>query len=170
MPTVPSWAVSITRGSNIQSRPSDPWRCPASWEQDAEPSLEIDLRVAVDVGGDLEGSIDTALVEAAVSAAISAGLPKAPATVPDVRGRALDVSIRVTDDEEMHALNLRYRGVDSATDVLSFSLLAEGIDPVVNQAPGRPVQLGDIVLSFPRIQDQSRELGHSAKLELAWLA
>ncbi|MCK4724594.1 MAG: rRNA maturation RNAse YbeY, partial [Anaerolineales bacterium] len=31
-----------------------------------------------------------------------------------------DLSIVIIDNEEMQALNLQYRGIDSSTDVLSF--------------------------------------------------
>jgi probable rRNA maturation factor len=35
---------------------------------------------------------------------------------------AAEVSVRFVDDDEIHALNLQYRNVDSSTDVLSFPL------------------------------------------------
>lgn len=90
---------------------------------------------------------------------------------------AAEVSIVVTSDEEIRALNREYRGIDSPTDVLSFPLLepeapgaviepgrAGGIAPA-----GEPVALGDIVISLPRAIEQAREYGHSLERELAFL-
>jgi probable rRNA maturation factor len=44
---------------------------------------------------------------------------RAAATVADLDGPP-EVAIRLTDDAELHRLNLRYRGKDRATDILSF--------------------------------------------------
>jgi probable rRNA maturation factor len=68
----------------------------------------------------------------------------------------------------MQALNLQYRGVDRSTDVLSFSLLADG--PDVPMFPDWPLQLGEIVLSVSTSERQAIDLGHSLDTELAWLA
>ena len=38
----------------------------------------------------------------------------------------VEVSLTFTDDENIHKLNLEYRGKDSATDVLSFPLFENG--------------------------------------------
>jgi probable rRNA maturation factor len=132
--------------------------------------LESDLHVSVEVAHTVVAPVDADLVERAVRAAVSAGIATAPAALPDIRGRALAVNVRVTEDEEMHGLNLRYRGVDRSTDVLSFSLLGEDSGSQVLPPPAWPLQLGDIALSSPQIENQARELGHSARMELAWLA
>lgn len=71
------------------------------------------------------------------------------------RGHA-EVSLTFTDNEKIHALNLRYRGVDRATDVLSFPMEEEDT-------------LGDIVISLERAQEQAREYGHSFEREAAFL-
>jgi len=79
-------------------------------------------------------------------------------------GRA-EVSVTITDDEEIHILNNEYRGVDRATDVLSFPLdeadeLGKG---------GENDVLGDIVISLERAQAQAQEYGHSLEREVAFL-
>ncbi len=73
------------------------------------------------------------------------------------------LSIIFIDDEEMHAMNKEYRGIDRTTDVLSFAL--EDNDTYV------PVirQLGDIFISIPKMQEQAKEYGHSEKRELSFL-
>jgi probable rRNA maturation factor len=81
-------------------------------------------------------------------------------------GRA-EISLVVTDDEGIRAVNRRYRGVDAATDVLSFSLMPGG-DSFVTP-PGQALQLGDIIISSQRCIAQAHELNHSVRQELAEL-
>lgn len=91
----------------------------------------------------------------------------------------LAAHVVVTDDAEIRELNARTRGVDRATDVLSF--------PTVNYPAGRTARdcekrlraeydpelraclLGDIVISYPRALEQAAEYGHSAHRELCYL-
>lgn len=60
--------------------------------------------------------------------------------------------LTLTTDDEIHALNLEYRGKDKPTDVLSFALL-EGEQ--VWTPPGAPTQLGDIVISLHTARAQA---------------
>ena len=84
-----------------------------------------------------------------------------------------EIDVAVTDDEGIHALNLDMRGVDAATDVLSFPAFA--LTP--GELPGPEdadiatglVPLGDMVLSMERVRAQAREYGHSNRRELAYL-
>lgn len=55
----------------------------------------------------------------------------------------VELSILVVDDEEMARLNREYRGVDAATDVLSFPMWEGELGEVCRE------MLGDIVLSAP---------------------
>ncbi len=80
---------------------------------------------------------------------------------------ACDLVVVVTDDEALHALNRRHRGVDAPTDVLAFPDETRG--PFVN-APGRPRYLGDVIISFSRAEAQAREAGHAVQAELQLLA
>ena len=62
-----------------------------------------------------------------------------------------DITIRSVDDAEMRALNLRYRGQDRATNVLSFPL-ALGFDAVPAGAAPQSASIGlrgDIVICAP---------------------
>ena len=74
------------------------------------------------------------------------------------------LSVTVTGDEAIHALNRDFRGVDRPTDVLSFPM-GEGED--IAAAPDG--FLGDIVLSLPRAEAQAAEYGHSLLRELSFL-
>jgi probable rRNA maturation factor len=82
----------------------------------------------------------------------------------------VELSVLITDDEEMQALNRQYRHIDRTTDVLSFSLResAPNSRPLV-LPPDMPEQLGDVVVSYPRAVEQATEYGHSIERELAWL-
>jgi probable rRNA maturation factor len=75
-----------------------------------------------------------------------------------------EVSVLLTDDAGIAALNAQYRGRPEPTDVLSFAQReGEGADPA------DPV-LGDIVISVERAARQAEEYGHSLAREVAFLA
>ncbi len=82
---------------------------------------------------------------------------------------ACEVSVTFTDNEKIHALNLRFREVDRPTDVLSFPLFdyegTEG-EPPTDELEG---MLGDIVLSLEQAAAQAEEYGHSFEREVAFL-
>lgn len=64
-----------------------------------------------------------------------------------------DLTLVLTDDEQLHHLNRDYLGVDAPTDVLSFP--ASETDPETGRR-----YLGDILLSIPRAEAQARAAGH----------
>ena len=86
---------------------------------------------------------------------------------------ACEVDVLLTDDENIHAINLDMRQVDRATDVLSFP----EFDLTPGQLPGPEdadpgtglVPLGDMVISMERVAAQAEEYGHSRQRELAYL-
>ena len=83
------------------------------------------------------------------------------ATLGAEGAEAREVSVLLTDDREIHALNREYRHKDKPTDVLAFALdEAEGgdLDP----------SLGDVVISVERARAQatSRRVSLDAELEL----
>lgn len=62
--------------------------------------------------------------------------------------RGKEVSLSLTDDAELHALNLQYANEDHATDVLSF---AQSEGDGLRSGP-----LGDVVISVPTARRQAR--------------
>jgi len=64
-----------------------------------------------------------------------------------------ELSIVIGNDALLHSLNLKYRNVDSTTDVLSFP--SGEVDPDT-----QAYYLGDIVISLPRAQEQATTEGH----------
>ena len=91
-----------------------------------------------------------------------------------------EVSLLLTTDEEIHKMNLEFRQIDRATDVLSFPMLEyetpgdlSGIEETAdafNPETGE-LMLGDIVISKDRVVGQAEEYGHSVRREYAfWIA
>lgn len=74
----------------------------------------------------------------------------------------LNVSVVITDNEEIRELNLKFRGKDAPTDVLSFPMFNE--DGSLDDT-----ELGDIVISLERAKSQSEEYNHSLRREVAFL-
>ncbi len=79
----------------------------------------------------------------------------------------VEVGLTLTDNAEIHRLNLKFRGIDRATDVLSFPMINFGEEET--DFSGNAVPLGDIVISVDRAKEQAEEYGHSLKRELGFL-
>jgi probable rRNA maturation factor len=97
--------------------------------------------------------------------------PGSPALLPSVVRRIADamlaeldlehaeLSVLLTNDREIHSLNLQHRGKDRATDVLAFPLLASvsGKPPhAVNAAGQAAPLLGYVVISLDTAARQAR--------------
>ncbi len=74
----------------------------------------------------------------------------------------LDLTIVMSDDEEVRGLNDQFMGIDAPTDVLSFP--SEEIDPESGER-----YLGDIILSIPRAREQASQGDHSIETEIQLL-
>lgn len=90
-----------------------------------------------------------------------------------------EVNILITDQEHIRKYNLEFRGIDSATDVLSFpavdydspadfSIACTDPNSYFNPETGELI-LGDIILCHDRILSQAEEYGHSILREFAFL-
>ena len=89
------------------------------------------------------------------------------------------VDLTLTTDSEIHEINLQQRGIDRATDVLSFPMTQfpvpgefdfleeEGMDSF--DPDSGELMLGDIVISVEHVHRQAEEYGHSLKREYAFL-
>ena len=79
-------------------------------------------------------------------------------------GRRLgEVGIVLADDGRLRALNREWRGIDRATDVISFAY-----DEAEPDAASRPVR-GDLVVSLDRVRAQARRYRVTPGAELARL-
>lgn len=84
--------------------------------------------------------------------------------------RPSELSVTFVNEEAIKELNRDHRGIDKATDVLSFALNdgeEEGSFDILPE--GMPNMLGDIVVSVGHIKSQARDYGHSFERELAFL-
>ncbi|MAX04089.1 MAG: rRNA maturation RNase YbeY [Dehalococcoidia bacterium] len=83
------------------------------------------------------------------------------------------IEIAITDDEKMTDLNLRHLGIDSTTDVLSFSntnSLNKNKNFVSSEESGiMPEFIGEVVISSPQAEQQATEKGISFMEEVAFL-
>ena len=84
------------------------------------------------------------------------------------------VSVMLTDDEGIRRVNREFRGVDGATDVLSFPLneLRPGaFDPALCETDPetRAALLGDMMISVPRCEAQGEDFGHGYAREISYL-
>ena len=80
-----------------------------------------------------------------------------------------ELSLTLTSDRAMRRLNRDFRGIDAATDVLSFSQIEQaGSAPPnprsVRNSPGLPV--GDVVISIDTALRQAREYDVSPSARL----
>lgn len=103
------------------------------------------------------------------------------------------LTLMITDDDAIRDMNKQYRQQNKPTDVLSFPLLEKPLvaapqeqlwQPAENEA-GQPISggntpvfvtppelitnLGDIVISWPTVNRQAVEAGHSVAYELLYL-
>ncbi|MDA9470173.1 rRNA maturation RNase YbeY [Enterococcus sp. 5H] len=85
-----------------------------------------------------------------------------------------EMSVTFMDNAGIQVINRDYRGKDVPTDVISFALEEEGEDelPIIfeDEEEVFPRNLGDIMISIERTEEQALEYGHSFERELGFLA
>ena len=90
------------------------------------------------------------------------------------------ISLLFVDNEEIREINRDTRGMDKATDVLSFPMLEYPKDKVFKDVykdtkfneiylDGDELVLGDMVLSLERAKEQSIEYNHSFNREVCYI-
>lgn len=89
----------------------------------------------------------------------------------NIQDSGLYVTITLTNPEYIQKINKQYRGIDKATDVLSFPLFEKGeLDRKIKENDFLPEDvLGDIVISIPKVEEQAIEYGHSFERELSYM-
>lgn len=77
----------------------------------------------------------------------------------------VELTIALTGDAQLRALNLAFRKIDKPTDVLSF-----GLEPAVDNAPSEDRHyLGDVIISYPMARAQAKAGSHPVEAELQLL-
>ena len=77
-------------------------------------------------------------------------------------GQQVEASLVLSDDAQLHDLNLQFLGIDAPTDVLAFQ--SGETDP-----DSQETYLGDIIISYPRAQAQAATGEHPVEAELQLL-
>ncbi len=86
------------------------------------------------------------------------------------------LNLMFTDDEGIRMLNSEFRGIDKATDVLSFPAyeldgpLVDAVEEIGGEYVDGALFLGDIAISMERAWEQAEEYGHTLVREAAFLA
>ena len=99
-------------------------------------------------------------IEQAALAALN-GAYRRQADVLHRKTAGFELSVTLSDDPDVRALNRAYRGVDKPTNVLSFAQL----DEVEQRAdfirpPGLPVPLGDVIIAHTTVvREAARDAG-----------
>lgn len=118
------------------------------------------------VGG--EPPVQLARIRQALERAVVLGLDAPDRPLKFGLQPVLEVNLTFVDDANIRELNRHYRGMDAATDVLSFSQI-EGDGSFVT-APTGALALGDVVISSETARRQADDLGHDLDYELCLLA
>lgn len=109
-------------------------------------------------------------------------------TINNVVAEALDyikcpyeseISITLTDNEKIKEINMEFRGMDKATDVLSFPMVEyeeagkfdflEELTFDYFEPESGELILGDIIISVEKVIEQAGKYNHSEERELAFL-
>ncbi len=88
-----------------------------------------------------------------------------------IQDSKLIITITLTTPEEIQKLNQTYRGIDKATDVLSFPMFEreELTQKIKEHKWNNEDILGDIIISIEQVKAQAIEYGHSFERELSYM-
>lgn len=85
----------------------------------------------------------------------------------ELNDKNLYVNVVLTDSKNIKKINKEQRGIDKATDVLSFPMYEKG--ELVNLKLEYEDVLGDMVISVEKVKEQAKEYEHSFERELAYM-
>ena len=123
------------------------------------------LEIALEADGEWDSSRPwEPLARKAAEAAI------AESAFPDLAlsGRPVEISVRLTSDDQVRALNAHWRGKDKPTNVLSFPM-AEAYELQDENVAERELLLGDIILAHGVCAAEADEKGVSFEAHAAHL-
>ncbi len=92
---------------------------------------------------------------------------RAEQLIPHPHGLEAELSLLFCSNEYIQQLNCDYRGINKATDVLSFALYEDAFDQILKEQD--ELLLGDIVIAPRYVEAQALEYDHSPADELRLL-
>ena len=117
--------------------------------------MMLDIAIEADPEWDSSSGWETLVRSAAEAAVAESAFPRLTHSE-----RPVELSIRLTNDDEVKTLNARWRGKDKPTNVLSFPQCEP--DELDNPVPAGPeLMLGDIVLARGVCEREAEEKGVS---------
>lgn len=117
----------------------------------------IEIAIEADEEWDSSRSWDDLVRRAAEAAIAESAFPQLATSE-----RPIELSVRLTGDAEVHALNSRWRGKDRPTNVLSFPML-EARDLHEANVAEPELLLGDIILARGVCEAEAAEKGLSVE-------
>jgi probable rRNA maturation factor len=157
-PQVSEGEAAESADQDAAAEPSAPTR---GRRRTAAAAFPVEINVNVPRG--MSKRVDAKLIQRAVQGALQR----------DGWERAATLEVHIVTDQEMREVNATRRGIDEVTDVLSFPLMevqpgGQAHDFFV-LPPETPEHLGEVVISYERVESQADEGGHSREREWAFL-
>ena len=117
-------------------------------------SLSENFLIHCDIAEQFETQLNHTEVIAAATAVLYA---------EGLENQSIELSVAISDDEEVRQLNNSYRNVDNTTDVLSFAAEESQENSIFALPPDAQATryLGDIIISYPQAERQAPEFGNS---------
>lgn len=122
---------------------------------------DIDIAVAVEddrwavaLGLDAEALAEAVEMVARAALEGAAGSAASAARLE----RPVELAVVLTDDRTVHRLNLRYRGKDAPTNVLSFAAAVDDAD-APPPPPGAAENLGDVLVAYETVAGEAQSEG-----------
>jgi probable rRNA maturation factor len=119
--------------------------------------MMLEIALEADEDWDSSRSWDKLVRNAAEAAIAESAFPQLTTS-----RRPVELSIRLASNDEVRALNSKWRGKDKPTNVLSFPL-ANADDFDVANVPGQELLLGDIILAHGVCEAEAAEKGVSVQ-------
>lgn len=89
----------------------------------------------------------------------------------NIQESGLYITVTLTNPDYIKEINEQYRGINKATDVLSFPMFEKDeLEQKIQKNDFLPEEvLGDIVISISKVEEQAVEYGHSFERELSYM-
>jgi len=125
--------------------------------------MMLEIALDADEEWDSSRSWDLLIRRAAEAAIAESAFPQLATSE-----RSVEISVRLTDDEEVRALNAEWRGKDKPTNVLSFPMAARD-DLQKTSVAGPELLLGDVILARGVCEAEAAEKDVSVEQHAAHL-